>query len=261
MTNINIEDVTQRLRAIIKTKNMKFNDVANLLGMKKQSFHAYVDGTRLPTVEALYNLSKLLDVTMEYILTGEELSKTTNTHIMDSSHILLNRIKKLDSKDKERIQYYIDICESTAIHGDTNSIEDKHIYYESDKDLLPILGKVAAGKPIEVIQVPLGYLKTSIPADYALIATGNSMHPLIKDGEYVFVKQISSLDNGEIGIFYIDGETTCKLFYKDEKKVILKSLNPDFSPFEYPLTSLNDFQILGKVLLSDEQKSRYNFFS
>lgn len=263
MITLNPKEVAERLRDLIKQNNMKLVDVANYLGLKQGSFHAYVDGSRVPPTESLYKLSQLFNVSMEYILTGSEQRNKILSNF--STTVPIKGYDSLTPSEKEKLQIYIEVCISSRALYDSkpqDRLEDDIQFYDFPTvDTLPILGKVAAGTPIEVIQVPLGYLKTSILADYALIASGESMNPIIKNGEYIFVKQISSLNNGEIGIFYINDEATCKLFFRHENKVILKSLNPDFKPFEYSLNTVNAIQILGKVILTKEQKDRYNFFS
>lgn len=124
------------------------------------------------------------------------------------------------------------------------------------EDSIAVLGYVAAGEPIEGISVPLGYIAPPFHADYVLIAKGHSMEPVIHDGEYIFVKSCKTLCAGEIGIFYIDGEVTCKKYQPEQDCILLQSLNPDFKPFKYSLNENHDFKIQGKVVLTPEQKAR-----
>ena len=99
--------------------------------------------------------------------------------------------------------------------------------------------------------------------DFATIANGESMEPVIHDGENIFIESMQTLDNGEIGVFDIDGETTCKRFKYDfkTKTVTLTSFNSAFKPLIYPLKNYQDtFRIIGKVILTDEQEERYHQF-
>lgn len=53
-------------------------------------------------------------------------------------------------------------------------------------------------------------------ADFAVRIDGDSMEPYIRDGSIVYVNR-EPLQNGDVGIFYIDGDMICKQYYKDER--------------------------------------------
>ena len=61
-------------------------------------------------------------------------------------------------------------------------------------------------------------------ADFILMISGNSMLPKFSDGDIVLVKKTPSIFEGEIGIFYIDGDAFIKQMGNGE----LISLNPDY---------------------------------
>lgn len=62
-------------------------------------------------------------------------------------------------------------------------------------------------------------------ADFAVKIDGDSMEPYIRDGSTVYVNR-EPLVNGDVGIFYVDGDMLCKQYYKDDYgNVHLLSLN------------------------------------
>jgi len=62
--------------------------------------------------------------------------------------------------------------------------------------------------------------------DYAVRIDGDSMEPYIKDGSRVFVKRTNELSDGDIGIFFVDGDMKCKQFCEDSMgNIYLFSLN------------------------------------
>lgn len=64
-------------------------------------------------------------------------------------------------------------------------------------------------------------------ADFAVKIDGDSMEPYIMDGSTVYVNG-DPLANGDIGIFFYDGDTFCKQYYRDQNgNVRLLSLNRD----------------------------------
>ena len=83
-------------------------------------------------------------------------------------------------------------------------------------------------------------------ADYGVQITGNSMEPRYKDKQIVWVHQQSTLSNGEIGIFYLNGEAFCKKLQDEGDGPVLISLNEEYSPKFVKET--DEFMIFGKVL-------------
>lgn len=129
--------------------------------------------------------------------------------------------------------------------------------YSLPIDDLPVIGKVAAGQPILAIENPLSFTtRINRLVNYALYIKGDSMDPVIKDGETVQVISQKTLENGEIGIIKIDDSATCKKFYRDDYSVKLVSFNSNYEPLIFDSTSSTNVQILGKVVLTDAQKAR-----
>lgn len=80
----------------------------------------------------------------------------------------------------------------------------------------------AAGEDFDYIEVGSD---VSRKVDYAVKIDGDSMEPYIRDGSIVYVTR-EHIENGDVGIFYIDGDMICKQYYKDEDgNIRLLSLN------------------------------------
>lgn len=74
------------------------------------------------------------------------------------------------------------------------------------------------------ISVPVG---DRTPKDgYALRISGNSMEPKYKSGDILLVEKCASVNEGELGIFILDGSGYFKQYGGDR----LLSLNPDYQP-------------------------------
>lgn len=118
--------------------------------------------------------------------------------------------------------------------------------------MVPILGTIAAGVPIEAIQSLdgyVGYLPQGHHRDHDLFALhvhGNSMIDAgINDGDIVIVEQTSVADNGQIVAAMIDGEATVKRFFKEQGHYRLQPENPTMDPI-----IVNHVDILGRVVSS-----------
>ena len=83
-------------------------------------------------------------------------------------------------------------------------------------------------------------------ADFGLALNGDSMEPRYHDKQPVWVKQTNVLNNGDIGIFYLDGMTYCKQLKEDKDGIYLISLNSKYEPIR--VSAESDFKIFGRVL-------------
>lgn len=102
--------------------------------------------------------------------------------------------------------------------------------------MLPLVGRIAAGKPIETFETPdtvdLETLYTSRYPVRSLKVVGDSMiDEHIRDGDYVVYEERSSARNGDTVVALLDdGESTLKKFYKEKGRVRLQPANPRFDP-------------------------------
>ena len=115
---------------------------------------------------------------------------------------------------------------------------------------LPLLGEIACGEPIFCNEERESYVQcgAEIKADFCLICKGDSMIGAgIHDGDIVFVRKQSAVDNGQIGVVVIGDEATLKrVYYNAEKaKLVLQAENPQFEPLVYTNEELDEIHILG----------------
>lgn len=87
-----------------------------------------------------------------------------------------------------------------------------------------------------------------LDADYAVRISGKSMEPTITDGSIVFVKHVNELNEGDIGIFLVDGNVMCKRYCLDGGE---KWLRPDNESPEFNAIRIKEGMnclLQGKVL-------------
>src|ERR1700727_2065918 len=117
-------------------------------------------------------------------------------------------------------------------------------------DRLPLLGRIAAGKPVEAIEtaetISLGDIIGSREV-YALEVQGDSMRDEhIVSGDYVLVERTRTAREGEIIVALIDGtDATLKRFYREGTMIRLQPSNTERAPTYAPAATVN---IQGKVL-------------
>jgi repressor LexA len=103
-------------------------------------------------------------------------------------------------------------------------------------DGIPLLGRIAAGLPIEAIEnVERISMQTQFGNDedtFALKVQGDSMiGDGIFDGDYVVCKKTQTAQNGKIVAALIDNENaTVKRFFKEPDRIRLEPSNPAYKP-------------------------------
>ena len=114
----------------------------------------------------------------------------------------------------------------------------------------PLLGRVAAGRPIEAveevdaIEIPPSMLGKG---DYFVLQVkGDSMkEDGILDGDFIVVRKQPTADNGQTVVALINNEATVKKYYQREGHVELRPAHTDMEPL---IINEGDLRIEGRVL-------------
>ena len=118
---------------------------------------------------------------------------------------------------------------------------------------LPLLGAVAAGLPIEVIEdretlaVPPDMIRRR-KDNYVLRVEGNSMiEEQIRDGDYIVVQAQETAEDGQMVVALVDGDsaTVKKLYRESGNRVRLQPANPTMAPI---VVNADDVRIQGVVV-------------
>lgn len=125
--------------------------------------------------------------------------------------------------------------------GKSRSIElvDKTLDFQVEKAVeVPILGFIAAGKPIEPYTDPEAKMTigpsfvSGKKRVYVLQVRGESMiEEQIRDGDYVVVEETNEARNGQIVVALLDnGMATLKRFFKEATRIRLEPANATMAP-------------------------------
>jgi repressor LexA len=115
---------------------------------------------------------------------------------------------------------------------------------------LPLLGRIAAGQPIEAVENPetisLGDITRSKDV-FVLQVKGESMRDEhIVDGDYVLVEKVNNARDGEIVVALVDGtDATLKRIYREGVNIRLQPSNMTMKPIIVPAKSV---QLQGRVI-------------
>jgi len=129
---------------------------------------------------------------------------------------------------------------------DEDPVESHEAYSVS----VPILGSVAAGKPIFCEENLKGSVTLFAPmvhegsSYFALTVQGSSMiNAGILDGDLAVIRQQPTARNGQIVVALLDDSVTLKRFYKESSRILLQPENPEFNPIY-----CQDVKILGTLV-------------
>lgn len=116
---------------------------------------------------------------------------------------------------------------------------------------LPLLGRIAAGKPLEAVPSNESLSLTEFVGSksvFVLQVKGNSMvEDHICDGDFVVVEKTQNAENGDTVVALIDnGEATLKRFYREKNDYVrLQPANVEMQPI---VVKAKDLTVQGRVI-------------
>lgn len=121
---------------------------------------------------------------------------------------------------------------------------------------IPVLGRVAAGTPIEAVEDILDYeeidAQTAASGEYfALQIKGQSMEPKMSYGDVVIVRKQEDCDSGDTAVVLVNGdEATVKRIKKEPGGIMLIPNNPAYEPKFYSNEEIESLpvRVIGKVI-------------
>lgn len=200
-------------------RGLSMEEFGNLVGKNKSTISRWINGTRFPSIEEAEMLANKFDLPLEVLLFGAK-----------NSEDLFDIYIRLQDSRKAKVYNFAE-----------SQLEEQRYIEEHD-----YVGQTAAGEPIEGQQtVPIIGATT-----VKLLVNGDSMEPMFKDSDIVEYHPQPELENGEIGVFAINGGVTMKKF-RSNNDIRLESLNDKYE--DLIIKETDDFSILGKVISREEE--------
>lgn len=117
---------------------------------------------------------------------------------------------------------------------------------------VPRLGVISCGDPINSEENFDGYddVPEHIVCDFTLKCEGDSMTGArINDGDIVYIRQQSTVENGQIAAVLVDGtEKLLKRVYINDYSIILQAENPSYPPRVFSKEDMNRVSIIGRAV-------------
>lgn len=206
------------LELMCSNKKIKMTQLLKELQLSKSAISRWRSGV-LPNGEILIKIADFFECSIDYLV-----GRTDDPTWHKPEEVLAEMVQKTPiimkpqqkhKKPEIMLPYY----PQSASAGDGNYIFDE----------LPEWHTVPKNSKTE-------------EADFMLMVSGDSMLPKFADGDIVLVKKTPSIFEGEIGIFYIDGDAFIKQMGSGE----LISLNPDYP--NIAIKTCNDVRCFGQVV-------------
>lgn len=232
-----MESIGQRIRNLREMKNMTQTELSQSLGMKTYTtVSKWESDDNFPKGRDLKKLSELFGVSSDYLL-----GLNTNKNVSSIETIYNQLEKPRQTKVYNFAERQLEEQNSNVVH------------FPKKEKLPTIKNSASAANPTELVYGDTvveeeEFERVPSSADFAVPIIGDSMEPVIRNGQFVFVKEQPDVEDGEIAIVEIDGDgVTCKEVFKDyeNQSIILRSIN---ELYEDRVVSPEQIRIIGKVV-------------
>lgn len=234
---MNTESLGQILAG--KRKNLKFKQ-ADVVRMLKERFgiessvHAishWEKDASMPSAKQFLALCEIYQI--------GNMNEVFHVYTGNSPIFLLN------DEGREKVYEYASILVKSGLY---EPVKEKVIPFRRQLRKYHLRASAGTGQYVDSDAYDLIEVgdEVSSLADFGITLAGNSMEPQFVNGQTVWVHSQETLENGEIGIFYYNGDSYCKKYLEKDGRVYLISLNPGYAPIAVEEGS--SFKIFGKVV-------------
>ena len=257
----------KNLRAFRESLGMTQKDFAASLSIGLSTYNGYEVGAREPKSDFWIAVARKYGVTIDYLMgfsddphkvsDNPQQSKNSPSYT-DEEKILVDDYRGLDKPGKRAVQVTM-ADQKQRVSEERKKARSKStqgIIDEEEARVIPLYyTPAAAGLASPAFGEDFEYLEVGgeVPAfaDFAVKIDGDSMEPYIINGSIVYVNH-DPIANGDVGIFYCDGDILCKQHAKDEEgNVNLISLNRDREDADRFIDADSglSFACLGRVIM------------
>ena len=251
----------EHLKALRESLGMTQAEFGESVGVAKSTYNNYEIGARDPKSDFWIAVAQRYGVTIDYLMGFSDDPKKTSeakNAPSDLSEEALHVARDYEGLDRHgRNMTKIVITEEQK-----RMVEERRRRETGEAELqgtriIPLYyTPAAAGMTSPAVGEDFDYIEISNDAprnaDFAVKIDGDSMEPYIMDGSIVYVNR-EPLENGDVGIFYVDGDMLCKQYYKDDAgNVRLLSLNRARHDADRFISARGDDTVLtyyGRVIL------------
>lgn len=156
-----------------------------------------------------------------------------------------NALSQLNDEGQEKVFEYIDLLVQSGKYQRRSA---EVIPFTRTIRLFNIPASAGVGEFLDSEDYEEITVGSEVPAcaDFGIRISGDSMESQFVNGQIVWVEQTEHVADGEIGIFYLDGNAYCKKLQNTTDNTSLISLNPNYAPIV--ITETSNFHVFGRVV-------------
>lgn len=242
-----MEKLGQRIKRLRNAKGISQKALAEACGWESQSrVGNYESGTRTPSLSDLVLLASALGVTLADMANSEAQQILSDTQVKGPTiREDFGKWPKGETAESETLQV------GTAKDG-----------------AVPVVGQAKLGVDgyFEAIDFPVGHgdgylmIHSDDPNAYGLKVIGDSMHPRIKNGEYVLIEPNKVFCSGdEVMVKTAKGQAMIKEFiYQRDGMFRFDSVNQSHPPIHLPEDAIDKIHLVGGILKSSRFTHDYH---
>lgn len=246
-----------RIKSLRKELGLSGEKFGQKLGLTRMAISKMETGQTNATEQTILSICHAYDVSEQWLRygIGEMFKKPqdgfwgelkSRYSLTDFQLMAVKKYAELPAEDKAAIDSFIKSLAESGLNLEDTVSEEPQTYE------IETVGKVAAGQGYEYANVDDLYKSvtcTDVPRhDFALEVKGDSMSPLIKDGDTVFIKECYDKLPKRIYALDIDGAAVIKRVIWEKDKITLLSENKAYPPRDITGDKLLNTKIIGLVV-------------
>lgn len=232
------------LKEILQEQGISISELARRLNVSAQTLYSMVkrDNQKVD-FDMMMHICKQLDVPVERLCEDNALPKMPDLREWQ----FIGKYRRLSDSGKELVDMVID--------HELRRREEIPMQHAKDSRVIPLyLTPAAAGyaSPALGDDYEDYTVDKNSAADFAVRIDGDSMEPYIHDGDVALCKRGAIIHDGDVGLFFVDGDMKCKQYCQDYSgNVHLFSANRDRSDADVTIMASSGITLMcfGKVLL------------
>lgn len=235
--------LASNIKAIKKNRGLTNKELASLSGVPLNTLSKILCGmTTNPTVNTLMALADALDCKIwEFFDEGQGMGP----HFSRDERELIDVYRELQPAGRELARRHVkELAEYQGV-----LMAEKDTAYTLSLPLYTLPGAAEGGRFLdadtyEMTDFP--YADVPDRTNFAVKVRGDAMAPAFADGDVVFVHQTRYLDDGDVGIFVLNGEGCIRELAKGDGQVFLIASNPGVAAIT--VNPGDDLRVVGQVL-------------
>ena len=106
-----LKEFQKRFIASLEKANIKPADLSKLTGISKSTISGYYNGKRMPTVSILKLFAPILDVDIDWLVTGIEQHRLIGHKQLTEKHLrIIDKVKSMSDEELDKIETLIKLC-------------------------------------------------------------------------------------------------------------------------------------------------------